>query len=74
MTVAERILQRLQEMPESLQSEVLDYVEQLASTSDSPHPETNDAEWTALSLTWAMRGMEDEDTLYEPADIKERFA
>lgn len=31
MTVAEKILQRIQGLPESLQAEVLDFVEYLAS-------------------------------------------
>jgi hypothetical protein len=71
MALADRIHQRVQELPASSQTEVLDFVEYLLAKAS--RQEDND--WTALSLTSALRGMEDEETpTYTLTDLKERFA
>jgi len=63
MTVAELIMQHGNTLPEVDQSEVLDFVEYLESRSDR----TN---WSELSLSQAMRGMESEKSIYSLDDIK----
>ena len=54
MTVMDKIVQHIQSLPESLQAEVLDFVEYLEAKMGK-----NEADWTAFSLSSAMRGMED---------------
>jgi hypothetical protein len=66
MTVMEKIMQHIQSLPESLQTEVLDFVEYLEVKIGK-----NEAEWTAFSLSSAMRGMEGEPPLYSVQDLKE---
>ncbi len=73
MTTAEQIMQHLQTLPESVQREVLDFVEFLKSRREIPKTREEDAMWTDLSLASAMRGMEDEDAPYALTDIKESF-
>ena len=70
MTVAELIAQHLRRLPESVQAEVLDLVRDLAST---PRGADQDAEWSAYSLSSAMRGMADEPSLYSLDDLREVF-
>jgi hypothetical protein len=71
MTVADRILQHLQSLPESVQAEVLDFVEYLDWRLHSAREGPEEADWSALSLTHAMRGLEDEPSPYTRDDIKE---
>lgn len=73
MTTVERIAKHLQSMPEPEQKEVLDFVEFLQLRRATFKDREEDALWTDLSLTSAMRGMEDEDSPYTLADIKESF-
>jgi len=63
MSVAKQIIQHVNNLPESVQSEVLDFVEYLESKSER----TN---WSEFSLAQAMRGMESEKELYSLKDIK----
>jgi hypothetical protein len=69
MTVADKIVQNLQDLPESAQAEVLDFVEFLKSK----HGSAEDAEWSALSIMQALRGMDSEPNLYSEQDLKETF-
>lgn len=64
MTIEEAIRSRVHDMPDALQQEVLDFIEHLTP---------GDADST-LSLTCAMRGMEDEDSPYSTADLKDTFS
>ena len=64
MTVTEQIIEHVNALPESAQSEVLDFVEYLELKS-------NKVNWSELSLSQAMRGMESEADLYSLNDIKE---
>lgn len=74
MAVAEKINQHLKNMPEPLQVEVLDFVEYLnLKTVVSRHTQ-DEADWSTFSLVHAMRGMENEQTLYSLKDIKEVFS
>jgi len=70
MSVAERIAEDLQTLPESAQAEVLDFVEFLKTRTRT----AEDAEWSAFSLAQAMRGMEDEPSPYSESDLKEAFS
>ena len=73
MTTAQAILQHLQALPDSLQQEVLDFVKFLKSRRTGRGEGHEDAAWSRLSLASAMRGMEDEETLYTLGDLKESF-
>ena len=70
MTVAELIAQHLRRLPESVQAEVLDFVRGLASEAGEAD---QGAEWSAYSLSSAMRGMADEPSLYSLDDLREVF-
>jgi len=64
MKVSEQIIQHVNMLPEAAQSEMLDFVEYLELKSDR-------ANWSELSMSQAMRGMESEASLYSLNDIKE---
>lgn len=71
MTTAQAIMRHLESMPDSMQREVLDFVEFL----ESRHKECSaaraaDDTWSRFSLESAMRGMEDEESPYTLADIR----
>jgi len=75
MIVAERIHQYVQKLPEPLQAEVLDFVEYLLLKVERETAQQDELAWSNLSLSLAMRGMEDEDTpSYTIADMKEVFS
>ncbi len=79
MAVTDKINQRVLQLPEPLQSEVLDFVEFLLSKVE--HAQQNDqiedlsdVDWSNFSLTMAMRGMEEEEgPEYTLDDLKETF-
>jgi hypothetical protein len=64
MSLEEKIIKQVHELPESKQSEVLDFVEYLRTKTD-------EKDWSAFTLSSAMRGMEDEESLYTLDDLKE---
>ena len=72
MTVAETIMQHVKTLPESAQTEVLDFVGYLELKKGIK--EDRDVDWSNLSLSQAMRGMESEDSPYSISDLKEVFA
>ena len=75
MTVAERIHQHVQKLPTPFQAEVLDFVEYLLLKVERRATYQEEIAWSDLSLSLAMRGMEDEDTPdYSIADLKEVFS
>jgi hypothetical protein len=75
MIVTERIHQYVQKLPESLQAEVLDFVEYLLLKVERETAQQDELPWSHLSLSLAMRGMEDEDMPnYTTADMKEIFS
>lgn len=59
MTVADKILAHLQHLPQSEQQRVWDFVQKL---------ESEDAQWSADSISQAMRGMENEEVGYDVSD------
>jgi len=75
MVVAERIQQYVQKLPASVQVEVLDFVEHLFSKLERETAQPSELAWSDLSLTQAMRGMEDEDMpTYTVADLTVVFS
>jgi hypothetical protein len=74
MAIAEKISRYVDELPEHLQEEALDFIEYLLMKAKSKSAQQEDESWSFLSLTSAMRGMEDEDSpSYTNADIKVVF-
>ena len=71
MTTTETIVQRLKSLPASAQREVVDFVEFLQSRRQEHTARKDEVAWSAFSLDSAMRGMEEEETPYTLADIKE---
>jgi hypothetical protein len=67
MSLEEKIIRQLHDLSENKKAEVLDFVEYLR---------TKDVEkdWSELSLSAAMRDMEDEETPYSTDDLKEVFS
>jgi len=70
MTLDEKIQLYAKKLPLSFQEELLDFVEYLLMKAEQQEKQ----EWTSLSLSSAMRGMEDEPNLYNTSDIKVAFA
>ncbi len=71
MTLAKKILTHIKRLPESSQAEVLDFVKFLELNSKK---DNKDQEWTNISISNAMYGMEDEPSPYSLDDIKEEIS
>jgi hypothetical protein len=67
MRLEDKIIEQVHKLPEDKKSEVLDFVEYLRS-------KTAEKDWSELSLSSAMRGMEDEQSSYSLTDLKESFS
>jgi hypothetical protein len=75
MQVIEKIQQRVQELPQGFQEQVLDFVDYLSSKVERETAEQEERDWSFLSLTFAIRGMDEEDThTYTMADLKVVFS
>jgi len=74
MTLPEKIIQHLQKLPESVQAEVLDFVEYLELKVGRHQNIQEERDWSTFSLSYAMRGMEDEQISYSANDLKEVFS
>ena len=72
--LTERIIQHVKALPESIQAEVLDFIEYLEAKVEIGKKSRDDAEWSALSLSQAMRGLESESSPYSTDDLKEDFS
>ena len=75
MIETEQITDRLQKLPPPLQLEVLDFIEFLAQKVAQGEAVSEEFEWTKFSLAQAMSGLdlEDEDSEYTEADVKESW-
>ncbi len=71
MTVIEKIIKRVMALPDSAQAEILAYIEYLESRVGNTNNERLD--WSDLSLSQAMHGMEFEKSQYSLDDIKEKL-
>jgi hypothetical protein len=67
MSLEEKIIRHIHELPESKKAEVLNFVEYLRGR-------TEEKEWSDFSLSSAMRGLEDETSPYSLEDLKESFS
>ncbi len=74
MSAKEQITERLQKLPQSLQREVLDFIDFLAKRVTQGKDTSYEAEWPKFSLAQAMNGLENEDSPeYSEADLKEKW-
>ena len=74
MAIAEKIHKYIDELPKPFQEEALDFVEYLLMKAKSKSTKQEDEDWSFLSITSAMRGMEDEELpSYTVADLKVIF-
>ncbi len=74
MHIAEKIYDRVKELPEEFQKEVLDFTELLAKRAKRNVVRDEELEWNALSLNQAFRGYNDaEEPIYHESDIKEKW-
>jgi uncharacterized protein DUF2281 len=69
MTLDEKIHQYVQKLPRSFQEELLDFVEYLVMKAEQQEQQ----EWSSLSLSSAMRDMEDEPVAYSLSDVRITF-
>jgi len=58
MSVTEKINQRVQQLPERTQAEVLNFLEYLLAKAERQQARRQEQEWSRQSLSLAMRGME----------------
>ena len=70
MTLAQKIYQKVEKLPESVQVEIMDFVDFI----DLKKGHLSDPEWKDFSVSSAMRGMENESfPEYTANDLKEKF-
>lgn len=70
MTLDEKIYQYARKLPRSFQEELFDFVQYLLIKAEQQEKQ----DWASLSLSSAMRDIEDEPDLYSPSDIRVAFA
>jgi len=70
MTLDEKIYQYARKLPCSFQEELLDFVQYLLMKAEQQEKQ----DWASLSLSAAMRDIEDEPDLYSMSDIRVAFA
>ena len=70
MTLDEKIHRYAQKLPYSFQEELFDFVQYLLAKAEQQEKQ----DWASLSLSSAMRDMEDEPVLYSISDIRVSFA
>jgi len=75
MDIDKEIQGSVQKLPTDMKVEVLDFVEYLLAKIERETARPEELNWGELSLTLAMRGLEDEDgPEYTRQDLKEDFA
>jgi hypothetical protein len=75
MVTVEKIGQRVQQLPEQMQAEVLDFVEFLLTKAEREGAAQEEREWSQLSISLAMRDLEEEEgPTYAESDLKETFS
>ena len=70
MTLDEKIHRYAQKLPYSFQEELFDFVQYLLVKAEQQEKQ----DWASLSLSSAMRDIEDEPALYNISDIRVAFA
>jgi hypothetical protein len=75
MALTEKIQRYVDRLPVTFQAEVLDFVEYLMAKAEREESRQEERDWSDLSLAFAMRGMESEDTpRYTSSDLKVEFS
>ena len=75
MAITEKIQEYVQRLPTPFQTQVLDFVEYLVAKAERETGRREEREWSALSVAFALRGMEDETTpAYTVSDLKVVFS
>ena len=69
MTLDEKIQQYAQKLPRSFQEELFDFVQYLLVKAEQQEKQ----DWNSLSLSSAMRDIEDEPVSYSTSDIRVAF-
>jgi len=69
MTLDEKIHRYAQKLPYSFQEELFDFVQYLLMKAEQQEKQ----DWASLSLSSAMRGVEDEPVLYSLSDLRVVF-
>lgn len=67
--IDEKIYQAIQQLPPIFQEELLNFIQYLLMKAERMERQ----EWTDLSLSSAIQGMEGEESLYTLADIRIAF-
>ena len=70
MTLDEKIHEYAQKLPYSFQEELFDFVQYLLMKAEQQEKQ----DWASLSLSSAIRDIEDEPALYNISDIRVAFA
>jgi hypothetical protein len=70
MTLEEKIHQYAQKLPHSFQEELFDFAQYLLRKAEQQEKQN----WASLSLTSAMRDIENEPVIYSLSDLREVFA
>ena len=73
MSTSRAIAERIRDLPESAQREVLELIDHLRSRMLEGESREEDDAWNRSSLESAMRGMEDEPSPYTLADLRDSF-
>jgi len=75
MAITDKIQEGVQQLPTALQAEVLDFVQYLLVKTKRGAQEDEEGFWSEVSLSSAMRGMEDEDSpQHTIADLRVIFS
>jgi uncharacterized protein YecE (DUF72 family) len=69
MAMNQKIKRYLEQLPPSYEEEVVDFLAYLLAKVERER----EREWSNMSLTYAMRDMEDEPSDYSAADLKVRY-
>jgi len=70
MGPADKIIEKIRSLPEEKQAEVFEFVDFLQRKLEDQEKR----EWSQFSLGSAVRGMEDEESIYSLNDLKENFS
>ena len=70
MTLDKEIQERIRKLPDSLQRELLDFIQYLTMKAEQQEAQ----DWESFSLSSAMRDMEDESDLYRISDLKVKYS
>ena len=74
MTLTDKIEKYVEQLPPSFQLEVLDYIKFLLIKAEQESRPDEEKDFSNLSLSLAMRGMEkDDDPIYATSDLKAIF-